>query len=39
MVSRRGNHVMNEENEFWRHKTTKIHASKHGRNATGILVF
>lgn len=30
---------MNEENELQRHKTIKIHASKHGRNGIGILVF
>lgn len=30
---------MNEENEVRKHKTTKIHTSKHGRNAIGISVF
>lgn len=39
MVSRRGNHIMNEENVLQRDKTIKIPASTHGRNGTGILVF
>lgn len=37
-LSRRGNHITNEGNEVLRDKTIKIHASKHGKNETGILV-
>lgn len=39
MASRGGNHIVNEGNEVWRNKTTKIYASKHGRDGTRILVF